>query len=131
MQVPKTGILPADSYLQTVRIHYSAKKSKKNISIGLEDVVHAAIFLGKDQVGLAVEPNRVHRVYQRFVTFNYLRLLSGDPSTHPSPIILMSRLVALHSLRCFKNTARKLIIPCSYVQCFDGLIMHYQKQCQF
>lgn len=45
----------------------------------LGDIVHAAIFLGKGQVELAVEPYGIRRVNQRFTNFTHLRLISSDP----------------------------------------------------
>lgn len=46
---------------------------------GQGNTIRAAIFLGRCQIDLAVEPNGLDLVRQRFTTFNHLRLLSSDP----------------------------------------------------
>lgn len=66
-QVPRTNSLSSNLSLQTVRVQCSPMT---NIYADLEDVVHAAIFLGRNQVDLAVKPNGIDRVNQRFTNLN-------------------------------------------------------------
>ncbi|KAJ5900240.1 uncharacterized protein N7473_004310 [Penicillium subrubescens] len=124
--------------LVTVRVRCSPMT---NIYAGLEDVVHAAIFLGRNQVDLAVEPDGIDRVSQRFTNLNGLRLLSSDPLFTPegNRSYAQTAFLALNEIRRRYYDERNNTLldgdqPLAdwYTEAFkhfDQLIVHYQKQC--
>lgn len=98
IQTPRTDSLLSNLHLQTVRIRCSPVT---NLYAGLEDVVRAAIFLGNNQVDLAVEPNGIDRVNQRFANLSGLRLLSSGPLFTPqgNQSYAQGAFVALNEMR--------------------------------
>jgi hypothetical protein len=111
-----------------------------NIYAGLEDVVHAAIFLGRNQFDLAVEPNGIDRVNQRFTNLNGLRLLSSDPLFAPegNRPYAQTAFLALNEMRQqYYNERNNTLVDgnqplvdwyAEALKHFDQLIVHYQKQ---
>lgn len=106
----------------------------------LVDAVRAAIFLGKGQVDLAVEPNRLHQVNRCFTILNNLRLLSSDPLflSDDNRFSVQTACTALSDmkqkycdeinnalLRWDQRLADWFAVE---VQRFDKLILHYRKQ---
>lgn len=91
VQIPWTESVP--SYFSIIT----------NIYAGLEDVVHATIFLGSKQVDLAIEPSGIDRVNQCFTNLNGLHLLSSDPLFAPkgNRSYAQTGFLALSEMRCY------------------------------
>jgi hypothetical protein len=68
--------------LQTIRVKY---EPTDNAGMEIGDVVRVAIFLGRGQVDMAVEPHGVEQVNQHFTILNCSRFSKLDPLFVPEP----------------------------------------------
>ncbi|KAJ5389783.1 uncharacterized protein N7496_000851 [Penicillium cataractarum] len=110
------------------------------IYAGLEDVVRAAIPLGKNQVDLAVVPDGIDRVNRCFTSLSALRLLSSDPLFAIEGNVSYAKtafraLKDMHRRYCDERDATLLCGDepladwyAKEIDRFNQLIIHYQKQ---
>ncbi|KAF4772642.1 hypothetical protein EN45_042730 [Penicillium chrysogenum] len=97
--------------LVTIRVKYELTDDS-GIEIG--DVVRAAIFLGRGQVDMAVEPHGVDQVNQHFTTLSCSRFSKPDLLFAPEHHHIKRKPHSAYSLKYAKNTATKQITRCSY-----------------
>lgn len=108
---------------------------------GQVNAIRAAIFLGRGQIDLAVEPDGLDLVRQRFTTLNHLRLLSSDPLflSQSNHFCVQTAHFALTEMRqkYYDETGNTLLLWdrlladwfAAEIKRFDKLILHYQSQC--